>query len=131
MLFKIFWRDQWLTASLDAFRIILVDLVGFSSSAQAQIYNVTNETSTPIHGTGHDYIQMLSETVNPANGSASVRLETPVPQGRQLSLPFSFAYDSNGVCEANSVNGQGGWKAPKTFLSQGGMVLSRADVKRD
>jgi len=37
----------------------------------AQITNVTNQTSTPIPGAGHDYIHMLNETVNPANGSVS------------------------------------------------------------
>jgi len=29
--------------------------------ASAQIENVTNSTSTPIPGAGHDYIKMLSE----------------------------------------------------------------------
>jgi len=37
--------------------------------ASGQVSNVTNMTSTPIPGSGHDYIQMLNETVNPANGS--------------------------------------------------------------
>src|SRR5260370_33581427 len=65
--------------------------------ARAQITNVTNATSTPTPGSGHDYIQMLSETVNPANGSLSLRIGAPIPPGRQLTLPFAFAYDSNGV----------------------------------
>jgi hypothetical protein len=40
---------------------------------------------------------MLSETVNPANGSLSLRIAVPAPPGRELTLPFSFAYDSNGL----------------------------------
>lgn len=65
--------------------------------ARAQITDVTNSTSTPIPGAGHDYIKMLSESVNPANGSISLRLQVPTPTGRKLALPFSFAYDSSGV----------------------------------
>jgi len=61
----------------------------------AQITNVTNSTSTPTPGVGHDYIGMLGETVNPANGSLSVRINLPVPKGRGLTLPFAFTYDSN------------------------------------
>src|SRR5205807_1984436 len=45
-----------------------------ASVGRGQITNVTNDQSTPIQGAGHDYIKMLSETVNPANGSVSVRL---------------------------------------------------------
>jgi hypothetical protein len=63
----------------------------------AQTTAVTNETSTPVEGAGHDYIKMLSETVNPANGSVSIRIQTPTPAGRGLSVPFSFGYDSNGA----------------------------------
>lgn len=72
-------------------------------SALAQINNVTNTTATPIPGAGHDYIRMLSETVNPANGSLSVRIDLPTPKGRGITIPFSVAYDSNGVnhLEAN------------------------------
>ena len=68
-----------------------------SCSAFGQMIAVTNSTSTPIPGAGHDYLKLLSETVNPANGSLSLRLQVPVPKGRGPSVPFSFAYDSNGV----------------------------------
>ena len=40
---------------------------------------------------------MLTETVNPADGSLSVRIHVPIPKGRGLTLPFAFAYDSNGI----------------------------------
>ena len=51
-------------------------------SVFGQITNVTDSTSTPVSGAGHDYIEMMSETVNPANGSLSVRIQVPVPKGR-------------------------------------------------
>lgn len=68
-----------------------------SIQSRAQIAVVDDTTSTPIPGVGHDYIHMLSETVNPANGSVSVRVQLPVPKGRGITLPFSIAYDSNSV----------------------------------
>jgi RHS repeat-associated protein len=89
--------------------------------ASAQIENVTNSTSTPIPGAGHDYIKMLSETVNPANGSVSVRIQTPTPSGRGISLPFSFAYDSNGAAHlTTNFNGTAYWKDNTAYLAQGG-----------
>ena len=66
-------------------------------AAVAQLPSNTNTTATPIPGAGHDYLGDLTETVNPANGSISVRLPVIMPQGRGITLPFSFAYDSNGV----------------------------------
>jgi hypothetical protein len=78
--------------------LVLPFLLAFSAlAARAQITNVTNTTSTPIPGAGHDYIKMLSETVNPAGGSVSLRLGVPTPEGRKMSIPFSFNYDSGGV----------------------------------
>jgi hypothetical protein len=53
-------------------------------SARAQITNVTNDQSTPIPGAGHDYIHLLSETVNPSNGSVSIRIQPPMPEEIKL-----------------------------------------------
>ena len=79
-----------------------------SANCWAQMTAVTNSTSTPIPGVGHDYIKMLSETVNPANGSVSVRLQVPIPPGRGITIPFFFAYDSNGVHFPISATGEPG-----------------------
>jgi hypothetical protein len=88
----------------------------------AQITNVTNSTSTPTPGSGHDYIKMLNETVNPANGSVSIRISTPVPPARRLTLPFSFNYDSNGamILQAAITGGTAGFGSNTTFLSKSG-----------
>lgn len=69
--------------------------LGVCVPARAQITNVTEDQVPPTPGVGHDYIHMLSETVNPATGSVSIRISPPVPPGRELSVPFSFTYDSN------------------------------------
>jgi RHS repeat-associated protein len=87
-------RPTRLSLRLLAFALFLA----FSGSvAWGQITGVTDATSTPVQGAGHDYIKILNETVNPANGSVSLRVQTSTPPGRRLSLPFAFAYDSNGV----------------------------------
>jgi hypothetical protein len=63
----------------------------------AQITNLADTTATPAPGAGHHYVGLMNETVNPANGSVSVRINAPIPPGRKLTVPFSFAYDSNGA----------------------------------
>jgi hypothetical protein len=45
---------------------------------------------------------MLSETVNPANGSLSLRIQIRMPKGRGITFPFGFAYDSNSVTHLNT-----------------------------
>ena len=45
--------------------LLPIAFLAFALCASAQITNVTNSTSTPIPGAGHDYIKMLSETVEP------------------------------------------------------------------
>lgn len=92
----------------------------------AQIPNVTDVTATPLPGTGHDYIRLLDETVNPASGSVSLRIQIPIPPGRGLSLPLSIDYDSSGAHFLSSIKpgavawnsndggtsfaGRGGWR---------------------
>jgi hypothetical protein len=89
---------------LSAFALIL------AGECWGQISTVGNDQSPPIPGAGHDYIHSLVETVNPANGSLSVRIQIPAPNGRQLTLPFALAYDSNGVHYPISIgNGIAGW----------------------
>lgn len=98
----------------------------FASLAFSQITNVTNDQSTPIPGVGHDYIHVLTETVNPANGSVSLRIQVPVPKGRGFTIPFSFAYDSDGVHHIIGSSSEGAvlWADNSTFLSQGGWSYS-------
>jgi RHS repeat-associated protein len=96
-----------------------------TQTSQSQILNVGDDTSTPIQGSGHDYIKMFSETVSPANGSVSIRVEVPTPPGRGISLPFSFAYDSNGAHHL-STDGQSFtmWPDNTAYLSKGGWSYS-------
>src|ERR1700728_2040538 len=76
---------------------------------------VNNDTRTPVPGSGHDYINMLSETVDPSNGSLSVHISTPVPPSRGITIPFSFDYSSGAVQQAQGSNGLGSWAPPIIF----------------
>lgn len=85
----------------------------------AQLTGVTNDQSRPIPVAGHSYTKLLAETVNPANGSVSLRLAVPVPAGRGLTLPFSFSYDS-GIYINYASSGTAAQYAPSTNFSSMG-----------
>lgn len=61
-----------------------------------QLPQAGDTTSPPTPGVGHDYIHSPAETVNPANGSVSIRIPIRIPEGRELTIPLSIAYDSSG-----------------------------------
>jgi RHS repeat-associated protein len=106
---------------LRLYTLFLVTLL-FGLSALAQMPVSSSTTSTPVPGVGHDYLGEIGETVNPANGSVSIRVNTMMPPSRGFSLPFYFAYDSNGV-NFVSLNAGGvlGWLTPPvTAASTGG-----------
>jgi RHS repeat-associated protein len=90
------------------FSLLLALVLSAATLTRAQFVAVTGTTSTPIPGAGHDYIHAVNETVDPGSGSLSVRIQTPVPPGRGLTVPFFFGYDSNGVHELNIQTYPGG-----------------------
>jgi len=69
-------------------------LAALPSICFGQAQNITDTTSTPVPGVGHDYLKILNETVNPATGAVSLRIRPPVPKSRGITIPFSIAYDS-------------------------------------
>lgn len=50
---------------------------------------------------------MLNESVNPANGPVSLRIQLPVPKGRGLTIPVSVGYDSTGASFFTTVGSAG------------------------
>ena len=68
-----------------------------TATAFAQVPNITDVTSTPVPGVGHSYLHGLNETVDPANGSVTLRFCVPVPRGRGLTVPFCIVYNSDGA----------------------------------
>lgn len=101
-----------------------------AATCSAQIPSETDVTSTPVPNAGHDYIHTLSETVNPANGSLSIRIGVPLPPSRGFTAPFSFAYDSDGAyylatpCSGNSTCSNFQWVTTTSQLAQGGWSYS-------
>lgn len=110
--------------------LVFAGLLISCAVCQAQIPSASDVTSTPIPNAGHDYIHALSETVNPANGSLSIRINVPLPPSRGPNIPFNFAYDSNGVFYLSQLGGNGlvqsgfGWNTTRAPLSQGGWSYS-------
>jgi RHS repeat-associated protein len=99
---------------------------------RAQIINVTDDQSTPIPGAGHNYIHLLTETVNPANGSLSVRIQLPVPKSLGITIPFAIAYDSNGVTyPSGTTAGVMYWAKGDSDLASGGWsyAVPRLDMQ--
>jgi RHS repeat-associated protein len=114
--------------------VILVAL-SLSSPARAQITSPPDPVNRPIPG-GHDYIHMLSETVNPADGSVSLDIKLPTPAGRGISVPFSITYNSGGAYFLSSYQPgwiaaffqtaptYGGWGNSLPFLSYGATYIN-------
>jgi hypothetical protein len=104
----------------------------------AQLPSAGDMTSPPTPGVGHDYFHAPAETVNPANGSVSVRLPLRVPSGRELTIPLSIAYDSAGAffygqtgntipryaTITNAIFAKGGWSYTLPLLTNSGLNWS-------
>lgn len=118
------WRPR--TGIVSGFRNALVLTAAtlfITSLCWAQLPQAGDTTSPPTPGVGHDYIHSPVETVNPANGSVSIRIPVRIASGRELTIPFSIAYDSSGAFYYGSEGGsapalhtvtgvpfsQGGW----------------------
>jgi YD repeat-containing protein len=112
---------QWILCRVLAVCCCLLVL----TPCRAQVTNSTDVQSTPIPGAGHDYIQLLNETVNPANGSVSLRINFPVPKSRGVTFPYVLTYDSNGVTYPTSSPSTGiRWATGDNYFSSGGWTYT-------
>src|SRR6185312_11586041 len=70
--------------------IALILGLGFCSEIRGQsIAGAVNaETATPVPGAGHNYVNLLNETVDPASGNVSISIAPPMPKGRGITVPF-------------------------------------------
>jgi RHS repeat-associated protein len=73
---------------------LLAILFGCTSVALCQITQLSDATAPPVHGVGHNYVGMLSETVNPTTGALTIHIDMPVAPGRKLTAPLAFEYNS-------------------------------------
>lgn len=80
---------------------VVLELVAIVASCNAQdnpapaFNDVSSQTQTPIPGSGHDYQQLLGETVSPSNGSVNFKISFPVPKSRGITLPYDWTYNSS------------------------------------
>ena len=102
-----------------------------SQMALSQFPSVESFSAPPIPVAGHDYIQMLNETVNPGTGAVNISINIPTPKGRAINLPVALTYNSNQTLlpEPNASSsilwrtpllnssGTGGWSIPGPKLS--------------
>ena len=77
-----------------AFLVLPVCLVSGAQAPPPSVGAVGDNVQPPKAGIGHDYIHLMSETVNPANGSLSIRINFPAPKGRGMTPPAYAAYNS-------------------------------------
>jgi RHS repeat-associated protein len=105
----------------------LIFLTVFTLPAIAQITRPTAEQAPPVPGVGQRHVAGLNESVNPATGAVSIRIDAGVPPARGVTVPFAFGYDSNaaqhvvgglGVTDNASYLGQGGWSYVVPMLSE-------------
>jgi hypothetical protein len=85
--------------------IFLLLFVAAESLAQSMSGTVNGETSTPIPGVGHDYIHLLSETIDPSSGSVNLRIDFPTAKSRGLTLPLGISYSTAGLFRMASYFG--------------------------
>jgi RHS repeat-associated protein len=88
--------------------------------------DVSNQTQPPVPGVGHDYQNMLGETVNFANGSVSFKISFPVAKSRGLTLPYEWSYNSAAVNPLNMVGGN--WPTWDAYWTQSGPMVDGWDT---
>jgi hypothetical protein len=76
---------------------ILLLTLSWCGKLGAQTTQLGFSNSAPAFGHGHDYIQLMNETVNPADGSLSIRIGVPTPSARGLNFPYALTYNSSAI----------------------------------
>ena len=79
------------------FPTLLLSVLFFPSNALVAQTPGTGNSSVSLPGIGHDYIEGLSERVDPASGSLRIDISVPVPSGRGPKVPFGLVYDSSSL----------------------------------
>ncbi len=115
----------WLRDCRDLILVIIALILGLGFCGEIRGQSiagaVTAETATPIAGAGHDYNDLLNETVDPASGNVSISIAPPMPKGRGITVPFQIQYNTAGVyyLDADGLYapqwlqaGKGFWAAP-------------------
>ena len=86
-----------------------LSVLGQGPTQLATAYGANGGNATPIAGAGHDYVHLLSETVDPSSGSVNVRVSLPVPPVRgtfaRPYLPIDYSSSNTYQFGADPING--------------------------
>lgn len=74
---------------------LCLSLTGYSQIQTGQPADAA--TATPIPGSGHDYLHLLSETVDPLSGSVDIQINFGAPKGRGITIPAVYHYNTGSV----------------------------------
>jgi RHS repeat-associated protein len=86
----------------------LLAAAGFAQTPPA-VGNPPASLQVPTPGAGHDYVHLLSETVDPSSGNLTIRITFPTPPGRGITVPALVLYNSGELTSLVEPNGQLLW----------------------
>jgi hypothetical protein len=84
--------------------LLVLLIIPACAHGQSLPAGIDDTTTVPIPGKGNNYVGLLNETVNPENGSVSIRVDFPHPGGRGIDLPLSLVYNSNSTYQVTNMN---------------------------
>jgi len=70
-------------------------LSSFSGYIYSQVPDPVTTAEAPVLGSGHSYVGVGAETVNPADGALTFDLPIQPPTGRQLSAKFGIRFSGS------------------------------------
>ena len=70
-------------------------VMSHSGRPHSQVPDPGIAAQAPVPGSGHHYIGIGAETVNPADGSLTFDLPIELPTGRGISMTFGIRYSGN------------------------------------
>jgi YD repeat-containing protein len=108
----------------NAFGAGVVIWLCFATGASAQFPDIGGARAVPRPDLGHDYIQLLDETVSPANGSVNIKINIPVPPQRGITVPFSLSYNSGSVMDVQDFGIEYSYNDSQiAYVSSGGAEI--------
>jgi len=108
------WSVRSLQFSMLAIIVTMLGVALSDASAYGQgpvLNSISDQTQVPEPGSGHNYQNLLNETVNFSNGSVDFKISFPVPKSRGFTLPYYWSYNSAAVNPLNAVDNTPYWDA--------------------
>ena len=97
---------------------LILQLCLVASGQAPAVGPVGDNVQPPQPGIGHDYIHLMSETVNPVRGSLSIRISFPAPKGRGITPPAFAAYNSGELSSLLDNFDTLQWATTSNFIGQ-------------